>query len=121
MMCMTMDKALDPVALQDWVAPHHYIARQANGVYTIVRPCRFVNPRTERRLILLILSAMLLLNVAILTLAPRLVNGAEPTDEDVFEPPADEEGDALEGSRTEGLGEPDEVMEGFESGPPDDE
>ena len=76
---------------------------------------------TERRLILLVLSAMLLLNVTVLALAPRLVDGAEPTDEDAFEPPADEEDDALEGSRTEGLGEPDEVVEGFESGPPDDE
>ena len=75
---------------------------------------------TERRLILLILSAMLLLNVAVLALAPRVMDGAEPTDEDSFKPAADEEGDALEGSRTEGLGEPDEVVEGFESGPPDD-
>ena len=78
-----------------------------------------MDPKAERRLILL--SAMLLLNVAVLVLAPRLVDGAEPADEDAFEPPADEEGDALEGFRTEGLGEPDEVVEGFESGPADDE
>ena len=77
-----------------------------------------MDPKAERRLILLVLSAMLLLNVAVLALAPH---GAEPTDEDALEPPADEEGDALEGSRTDGLGEPDEVVEGFESGPPDDE
>ncbi len=76
---------------------------------------------TERRLILLVLCSMLLLNVAVLSLAPRVIDGAELTDEDAFEPPGDEEGDALEGSRNEGLGEPDEVMEGFESGPPDDE
>ncbi len=64
---------------------------------------------------------MLLLNVVVLTLAPRLVDGAEPADEEALEPPADEEGDALEGSRADGLGEPDEVVEGFESEPPDDE
>ena len=80
-----------------------------------------MDPKAERRLILLILSAMLLLNVTVLALAPRLMDGADPTDEDALEPPADEEGDALEGSRNEGLGEPDEVVEGFESGPADDE
>ncbi len=80
-----------------------------------------MNPRTERRLILLVLCAMLLVNVAVLALAPRLVDGDAPTDEDALEPPADEEGDALEGSRTDGFGEPDEVVEGFESGPADDE
>ena len=78
-----------------------------------------MDPKAERRLILLVLSAMLLLNVTVL--APHVMDGAEPTDEDAFEPPADEEGDALEGSRNEGLGEPDEVVEGFESGPADDE
>ncbi len=80
-----------------------------------------MDPKAERRLILLVLSAMLLLNVTVLALAPRMIDDAEPANEDAFEPPADEEGDALEGSRTDGLGEPDEVVEGFESGPPDDE
>ena len=77
-----------------------------------------VNPKAERRLILLVLCSMLLLNVAVLALAPR---GAEPADEDVLEPPGDDEDDTTEVSRTEGLGEPDEVVEGFESGPADDE
>ena len=80
-----------------------------------------MDPKAERRLILLVLCAMLLVNVAVLALAPRLVDGAEPTDEDDLEPPADGEEEATEGSRTDGLGEPDEVVEGFESGPADDE
>ena len=77
-----------------------------------------VDPKAERRVILLVLSVMLLLNVAVLALAPR---GAGPADDDPLGPPGDDEDDTTEASRTDGLGEPDEVVEGFESGPADDE
>ncbi len=44
-----------------------------------------------------------------------------PVTVEALGPPPDDEDDATEGSRTDGLGEPDEVVEGFESGPADDE
>ncbi len=80
-----------------------------------------VGPKAERRLILLVLLVMLLVNVTVLTLAPRVIDGAEPVNEDALEPPGDDEDDTTETSRTDVLGEPDEVVEGFESGPADDE
>jgi hypothetical protein len=84
-----------------------------------------MNPRADRRLILLVLCAMLLLLVAVLSLAPRVIDGsledgAEPSggSSDAFEPPGyDEEDTVTEPSRGDGLGEPDEVYEDFESEP----
>ena len=84
-------------------------------------PITVVDPKAERRLILLVLCSMLLLNVAVLTLAPRVIDGAESAEEDALEPPGDDEDDTTETYRTDVLGEPDEVVEGFESGPADDE
>jgi hypothetical protein len=68
-----------------------------------------VNPRTERRLMLLVIVTLLAVNLLVLALAP----GDSPAPGDVREDQGEEEGAA----RGDGLGEPDEVVEGFESGP----
>jgi hypothetical protein len=56
---------------------------------------------------LLVIAALLAVNLLVLALAP----GDSPAPEDVREEPGGEE------EATRGLGEPDEVVEGFESGP----
>ena len=61
------------------------------------------------RLMLLVIAALLTVNVLVLALA----QGDNPAPQDVREDPGEDEGV----SRGDGLGEPDEVVEGFECGP----
>ncbi len=82
-----------------------------------------MDPRTERRLLLLAACAMALVTVGVIILGHTV--GTDPVDEDPAEgvaPPgegADEP--PVDHSRDDGLGEPDEVYEDVEGPPaPDD-
>jgi hypothetical protein len=82
-----------------------------------------MDPRTERRLLLIVACAMALTIIAVLSLAHPTVTG--PVGEDTAEgvaPPGEAAGEPpVDHSRDDGLGEPDEVHEDVEGPPaPDD-
>ena len=82
-----------------------------------------MDPRTRRRHLLVVICVLVMTIIAVLSLAHPIATG--PADEDTVEgvaPPGESADEPpVDQPRDDGLGEPDEVVEGFESGPPDDE
>ena len=82
-----------------------------------------MDPRTERRLLMLAACAMALTVIAVISLAHPTVTGpvGEDTAEGVAPPDEGASEHPVDHSRDDGLGEPDEVYEDVEGPPaPDD-